>query len=191
MSPITSTFAGASARAFGLFANLGDFELIETQTVGAGGAASVTFSSIPQTYKHLQIRVMGLTTDTTSSAEDFTIRFNSDTTANYNTHGVYGNGTAASSSANTTSTFIRPNLVDRAITNGITVAVIDILDYASTTKNKTLRALGGYDNNGSGQVGLGSGLWRKSPIEAVTTVYISNGLNNWNQHSTFSLYGVK
>lgn len=165
--------------------------LIAETTVGTGGTASVTFSSIPADYQHLQIRIMGLTTGSTSSAEDFTIRLNSDTSANYSTHGLYGNGTAASSSADTTSTSIRPSLVNRAITNGISVAVIDVLDYASTTKYKTLRALGGYDNNGSGQVGLGSGLWRKSPIEAVTTIYISNGTNNWNQHSTFALYGVK
>lgn len=33
-----------------------DYDSIATTTVGAGGAASITFSSIPSTYQHLQIR---------------------------------------------------------------------------------------------------------------------------------------
>jgi hypothetical protein len=69
--------------------------------------------------------------------------------------------------------------------------VIDILDYANTNKYKTIRYLSGYDANGSGRVGLGSGSWRST--SAVTSITLQ-GLeysSNYKQYSSFALYGIK
>jgi hypothetical protein len=55
--PLLQTFANASRRGYisaGPSVVPGSFELISTQTFGGDGA-SVTFSSIPQTYKHLKV----------------------------------------------------------------------------------------------------------------------------------------
>lgn len=162
----------------------GAFEHIETQTVGSGGAASVTFSSIPGTYKHLQIRATGLIASGTSGV---IMRFNGDSASNYFTHTLGGNGTSAySDNSVNPSTSIDAYYWNNSISGG----VLDILDYASTSKFKTSRVLNGFDNNGSGFVMIRSGLWRST--SAVTQIVFSVGSGvNLAQHSTLALYGVK
>lgn len=181
---------GVWAAAGGL---VGDFEHIETQTVGAGGAASITFSSIPGTYKHLQIRYVARTTTNTLTAVNVGMRINGITTSNYVYHSLYGDGAIASSFNNLTPTsWAGPFTANAAMTASIFGAgVIDILDYASTTKNKTFRVLTGVDVNGSGgYIGLNSGL--QATTNAITSItFIDYSGNSLAQHSTFALYGVK
>ena len=180
---------GVWAAAGGL---VGDYEHIETQTVGAGGAASVTFNSIPGTYKHLEIRAITRQTSN-SAASDLTMRFNADSGSNYAWHQIYGSGSAATSSANvsTTSTGWNYSPDTSILANSFAAAVVQILDYTSTSKNKTMRSLWGYDANGSGFVGLRSGLWFATPA-AITSITLGIVVaTNFAQYSTFSLYGVK
>ena len=66
--------------------------------------------------------------------------------------------------------------------------IIDILDYANTSKYKTVRIALGSDRNGSGEVGLFSGLWQSTA--AVTTIAINCG-QNYTTTSQFALYGIK
>jgi hypothetical protein len=67
------------------------YESIETVTVGSGGEASITFSSIAADWKHLQIRVFASPT-----TADVFMKFNGDgTTTNYSRHYLYGDGSAA------------------------------------------------------------------------------------------------
>jgi hypothetical protein len=109
-----------------------DYESIATTTVGAGGAASVTFSSIPSTYSHLQIRLMGRT-NRAATLDNVKITFNSDTGANYKAHYLAGDGSTAY--ANVTS--VSPNAVGIGYVSASTafiVSVCDILDYANTNK---------------------------------------------------------
>lgn len=80
------------------------YESIATVTVGAGGSSSISFSSIPSTYKHLQLRGIVRTTDTSAAASDgnyIGIRFNGDTGANYVAHNLYGNGGSAVATSGT------------------------------------------------------------------------------------------
>lgn len=167
------------------------YESIATQTVTSGSTATLTFSSIPTTFAHLQLRCFGVYTGSTSSADDWYIQFNSDTTAVYDTHNLYGNGSTATATADTTSGGIRPTMFNRGATNGISIAIMDILDYTSTSKQKTLRALGGFDNNGSGTVGLSSGLWRPSSIVAINRIDVKNAAGNFLPNTHVALYGVK
>jgi hypothetical protein len=69
------------------------------------------------------------------------------------------------------------------------VMVMDILDYADTSKNKTVRYLGGHDQNGAGILRLGSGSWRNT--SAINSIVFSVSSQNWATNTTFSLYGVK
>lgn len=161
-----------------------DFELIETQTVGAGGAASVTFSSIPSTYKHLQIR--GIVTY--GPPNSLLARFNFDSGNNYTFHQLYGTGSAAGSNGSTPfSAFV----ISKVSSGSPYIAAFsaDILDYASTSKYKTGRTLTGYDANGGGIIGLQSGVWMNTA--AITSVTLLGDSSNLAQYSTFSLYGVK
>ena len=85
-------------------AQVGDFESIAT-TVITSDTASVTFSSIPQTYKHLQLRMFAKTDR--ADLEDVTlIQFNGDTAANYSYHNIRGNGTATVSEGAASTSYI-------------------------------------------------------------------------------------
>ena len=80
------------------------YESIQTVTVGSGGAADITFSSIPGTYKHLQLRVLARGAGTGAVA--MKLQFNSDTTSGnyYSYHEIYGTGSATAASANASRT---------------------------------------------------------------------------------------
>jgi len=167
------------------------YESIQTVTVGSGGASSIDFTSIPSTFKHLQIRLIARS-HRSSTLDAMNLRFNSDSGSNYAHHAVYGDGssTAAEGVASTTGAkFYRASAANS--TSGIFgVTVIDILDYADTNKFKTMRYLGGVDQNGSGEVFLGSGLWRSTSATTSLsiTAFVGTGFL---QHSQFALYGIK
>ena len=162
------------------------YESIATTTVGAGGAASVTFSSIPSTYTHLQIRYLSGDSRVTSPNSNAYWTFNSDTAANYTIHGIYGTGSVVGvdGSANTSSM-----LSLQGYLSSFGVGVVDILDYANTNKYKTFRALSGADTNGDGVVYFSSGVWRNT--NAVSTITIAPLTANIKQYSSFALYGIK
>lgn len=162
---------------------------IATTTVGAGGTSTITFSNIPQVYKHLQIRGIGRAT--AGSERSIDIRFNSDTGNNYNSHNLTGDGTTASAGNNGNTTYARIGLITGSLVsaNIYGVAIIDILDYQNTNKNKTIRSLDGYDTNGSGKMGLRSGLWMST--SAVTQIDLTLSAQNFEQYSSFALYGIQ
>ena len=171
----------------------GSFESIQTYALGSN-TATVTFSSIPSTYKHLQLRYRGRSTTTgTAVGDDLYIRFNSDTGTNYAFHQLLGEGTTASAGGSATQTYIQAaNALPRngVTTNVFGVGIFDLHDYASTTKNKTSRMFYGTDVNGTeGKVYLSSGLWMNTA--AVNTITLSPQSNLFLSGSTFSLYGIK
>ena len=167
------------------------YESIATVTVGAGGQSSVTFSSIPSTYQHLQVRYMPRIS-TSDTAENTWLRFNGDTGSNYTYHFLDGNGSAASSGAGTSQTRI---LAGRAAaansgSNIFGANVLDVLDYADANKYKTARILGGIDRNGDGNIRLDSGVWMNTAAITSLTIMPTTG-NNFVQYSSFALYGIK
>lgn len=167
------------------------YKSIDTKIVGVGGIASITFTSIPSTYKNLQIRLLGKS-NRVDANEAIGIQFNGDTGNNYGTHGIWGDGaSAATAQLNYPSSAISlPWVAGSLSTNAWGVGILDILDYTSTNKNKTVRGLQGYDNNGSGQAGFGSGLWTNT--SAITSITIKPFYGTlWNQYSHFALYGIE
>ena len=163
----------------------GSYESIATATVGAGGAASVTFSSIPSTYTHLQIRVFASDTSTAGSTWGFcSIKFNNLGTNYGYRHDIDGTGAATGVSA-PGATYPMSYIGN----NGYFAAgVIDILDYTNTNKNKTVRYISGNDQNGGGLISVGSGLWMNTV--AINQIDLSAGLL-FTQYSKFALYGIK
>jgi hypothetical protein len=169
-----------------------DYESISTITVGSGGASNITFSSIPSTYTHLQIRSIARGTVAQGEMQTF-YRFNSDSGSNYAFHLLRGNGSGVFSdggaSASQTSAATRYSAANAA--SGIFgVGITDILDYANTSKNKTVRNLGGVDANGSGQVYFTSGLWMNTSAITSITIGINDG-GSFAEYSQFALYGIK
>lgn len=158
------------------------FESIATVTTGAG---NFSFTSIPSTYKHLQLRINFLTTNVGSPLG---IRFNNDTTSIYAYHRLSGNGTSADAGDHASDSYIGLFYATGFIATYPNVAIIDIIDYASTTKNKTLRSFAGSDKNASGgEVYLESGLWASTTaINRIDSVFMSG-----NSSVTYALYGIK
>jgi len=167
------------------FELVGSYDSLATVTVPSGGVTSVTFAGIPSGYKHLQIR--GTTAGSINSFADIT--FNSDTGNNYAFHDIYGDGASAGAEAATTRANI-PLSALPIVTSVFNAFVADILDYTSTNKNKTLRALSGRDTNGGGAMYLISGLWYATPT-AITSITITARSGNIAQYSSFALYGIK
>jgi hypothetical protein len=177
----------ASGISGNLFAPSGAYESIATVTLSSA-TASITFSSIPSTYTHLQVRAL---VRSSANAADAWINYalNGDTTAsNYGNHTLYGTGAAAAASYNSG---VDGNLVGRAIgsssggDNVFAPNIIDILDYANTNKYTTVRNLSGQDNNGSRNlVILLSNLWRNTA--AITSINFTTA-SNFTQYTQFAL----
>jgi len=170
--------------------DLGAMFPIGMVNVGSAGSATISFASIPATYKHLQIRGIARTT----TAERINLTFNGDTAGNYSMHRLVGNGSAASASGQSAQSAIWIGSGHDGVSqtaDTFTAFVIDILDYTSTTKTKTLRALDGLDKNGSGGIEFSSGGWYKTP-EAITSISMSiQSGTSFAQYTQFALYGIK
>ena len=172
-----------------------DFESIATVTVGSGGASSIEFTSIPGTYQHLQIRLIARSTasDTNNDLKVQVGNGSVDTGSNYAQHYLYGTG--ASAVAEGAASQSSPYLIYRAMTAANATAsvfgagVIDILDYASTSKTKVMRSFGGHDRNGAGVVTVASTLWNST--SAITNIKLTTSANNFAEFSQAALYGVR
>ena len=162
---------------------------------GTGSSGTITFSSIPSTYKHLQVRMMTRRTTAVTDSSGMRTRLNGNT-SNYTYHGLYGTGSTVAAFGGGTGGYNAmpsPETIGNSAASGIlSVCIMDITDYASNTKNKTIRTFEGYDANGSGIVMLQSSVWVDTT--AVTSLEISTnntGSVFWTSNSTFALYGMK
>jgi hypothetical protein len=177
------------------FTATGSYDALATYTVPSGGVNTITFSGLPTggQYSHLQIRGIVKNNRTAAGTSNININFNNDSTTTYSAHILFGNGAnplvnASSSQTTMTSAFG----IGTASGYGsiFTPMVIDILDYASITKNKTMRVLfGTSSNNDQLDVGLGSGLYYKT--DAINSISITSPSTPLQQFSQFSVYGIR
>ena len=170
----------------------GSYESIQTVTVGAGGQSTISFTSIPSTYSHLQIRASGRNASTLTAEDDLLMKFNSDTGANYTIHYIVGDGSGVYTAGVSGRSDPRGGFtVDgNALANTFSATVIDILDYSNVNKYTTTRTLSGSERNGAGRVILESGLWVNTA--AVTRIDFTNAnSSNFAQYSSFALYGIR
>ena len=161
------------------------YKKIATVTVGAGGASSVEFTSIPQTYTDLVIHISARST---GADPNIMIRFNSSSSSfsqkrlfgdgsSVASYGTYGEWSAwATASTDTASTFGN--------------SMIYIPNYTSSN-NKSFASDAASENNGTtAYITLGAELW--SNTAAISGVSFIMGSNyNFAQHSTATLYGIK
>ena len=182
MAPILGIWASSVAQT----ADTGAMFPLQVVTVGAAGASSIEFTNIPNTYKHLQLRYIARNA---TAAYFVRLQFNSNTTAsNYSYHVLNGTGAAVTAGAGANEGY---NYAPRQSTaaNTFGVGVVDILDYADTNKNTTIRGLGGYDNNGSGDIDFLSGAFYQTT--AISSIQITVAGGSYQQYSQFALYGIK
>lgn len=168
----------------GVAVSASSYESIATAT-GTGSSGTITFSSIPSTYKHLQVRTLA----NDASGNQLTMQFNSDTGSNYSYHRLQGTGATVAGAGGANQTQISFVGYAPYTTSTYGISIIDIIDYANTSKYKTSRTLMGYDINGGGLVLLGSGLWMNTA--AINSISISTSGANFTTASRFALYGIK
>lgn len=185
MSPILGIWASAQQGQF-----LTAFDSIATTTVGSGGSSSITFSSIPSTYKHLQVRWLARGAASLGS-DVISLAINGDSGANYAFHRLYGDGSSVTANGYSSQTYIIGGDMPAATAgaNMFAGGIMDILDYSNTNKYKTTRLLDGRDQNGSGIIWFNSGLWQNTSAVTSLTFTAQNG--NYAQYTQFALYGVK
>lgn len=168
-------------------------ELITTQVL-TGSAANITLDSLntwASTYKHLQIRY----TEYYNQAGFSTwVRFNGDAGANYSFGALAAGGntplTATGGTSNNFAFVNHPITGHSSDTNVRTVGVIDILDFASTSKNKTIRSLYGQAGAGAWLVGLHSAQWMSTAAISSMTFGV-NGSPQFAAGTRYSVYGIK
>jgi hypothetical protein len=179
----------------------GSYEDIATVTITSSGTSSITFSSIPQTYKHLELRGYtrgasgGITTTNTYTT------FNSDNNSGrYNMNEMFGDGgnntsiTPFSSSTIYLRTLYMPGGAYNANIYG--VMRMFIFDYTNSNLNRSLIIQSGYNTNGDAAppnqnqyINHTSGGYIQST--AISNIAFTNDGGGWEVGSTFSLYGIK
>lgn len=168
---------------------------------GNGSATSFTFSSIPSTYKHLQLR--GVLRDNAggNASSQIGLQFNaSGSFANGTSHWLIAIGDPSpyvnvGSDAPGGEMKISYASVGSAVSaNNYGMFIMDIYDYASTTKNKTMRTFVGADANGNANatqnVGMWSNLWLSTSAINEVKIVNRNG-NAFTSLSNVALYGIK
>jgi hypothetical protein len=181
---------------FSPFTATGSYDALASYTVPSGGVSTITFAGLPTggQYQHLQIRAILKTVANSNSDGNGIWRVNGDTGSNYSYHELQGNGSSASAGgAGSISAFtLGYTTGSGAGTSNIFAAYIfDILDYASTVKNKTVRHIDGYDLNGAeGSIWFRSDAWYNA-ASAINSITFSNTTNNFAQYSQISVYGIR
>jgi hypothetical protein len=168
----------------------GSYESIATVTVASTSQASITFSSIPQTFTHLQLRGLDQQVYGSNDFGAAGIRWNG-LTSNYTRHQLQGTGSTASSFGATGYTWGASGVTSLVGTRTQTFGanIVDILDYTNTNKYKTIRALGGGEGNGDGYVGLYTSV-NITNTDAITSITVFGVNGNLAVGTTYALYGV-
>ena len=185
MAPILGIYASSITPSKQL-----SYESIATSTISTSGVTSITFSSIPQTYQHLQIRGIA---KSPNGGPALVIQYNGDSTVNYKSHYLESNGSTVYTGTGGTNTYgyvgyPSPGAANSSMRSG---TIIDILDYTNTNKCKTTRSLTGYDTNNTvdGYVDLFSNLWLST--SAITSITLTIQGEAFVVNSSFALYGIK
>lgn len=162
-------------------------ELINSVTVGSGGATQIEFASVPSTYTDLLVLISARSG---SAGDTLWMRFNSDESNGCNTRWLVGDGSSVTNSSSIGSnSFIRLG----TITSGDTASTFNnfqvyIPNYAgSAQKSVSVDAVN--ENNGTtAYQRITAGLW---PVTtAISNIKISNNGASISQYSTAYLYGI-
>ena len=160
---------------------------IETVTVGSGGAASITFSNIPQQgFTDLVIKLSARTDGTVFAAvvDDLRISFNG-SSANFSYRNLFGRGNTVESNTYNAHNFI--NGV-QATANTFGNWELYIPNYrSSVAKSLSIDAVTENNATDTRQI-LVAGLWNQTA--AITSITLDPDYGNFVQHSTASLYGI-
>lgn len=165
--------------------------LIASSTVGSGGAATIDFTSIPQTYTDLYILVSGRTGNA-DTFDQLLMKFNSSSTG-YSVKWLVGNGSTSSTSGGSSMSFLYAGYQDGANNTASTFgnSLICIPNYTSSSVKVTSSDTV-FEHNSSTATGINGifgGQW--SGTSAITSISLFSGSgSNFAQYTTAYLYGT-
>lgn len=164
------------------------FVKIADYTVTGATAASIDFTSIPNTYTDLLI----LTSTRLDNGTDNGVRlqFNGDTASNYSWRYIYGNGSTATSGSGATQTYAFGAISNRSTATASTFAncYTYIPNYtASTAKSVSLDGIN-ENNATAADAMLWASLW--TGTAAISSIKLFPSVGNFVQYSTAYLYGI-
>jgi hypothetical protein len=163
------------------------YTLISSVTVGAGGASSIDFTSIPATYTDLCL-VTTLRSSSAANVVDGNLTFNS-SSSNFSWKELFGTGSSALSGGNTVNNALGQIAAANLTSSTFSSGQLYIPNYAGST-NKSFSFDFVTENNATlGYAGLIAGLW--SNTSAITSIGITPSAGTWVQYSTAYLYGIK
>jgi len=169
------------------------YTAIASQVV-SGTPTSVIFSSIPNTYTDLVLKVSSRSGNNGNSFANTRIQFNGDTASNYSSIIVRGSSTAASSvSDNSDTSFLTYVITSGSTATANTFGTQEFYfpNYAATGTKQNI-AIGAGENNSaaasSAWVGAVSSLYRGT--SAISSITITLDGSTIATGSRFDLYGL-
>ena len=163
------------------------FEKISTVSVGAGGVASIDFSSIPQTYTDLKL-LISVRTNRSAIVDALEIKFNNSTTGRSYREG-YGTGTSTAASSGST---ISGGYVASATATALIYSNTEIYipNYASANYKSSSSDNVSENNDNTSYLNIVGSIWSNTAAINQITIYMSYG-TLFDQYSTATLYGIK
>lgn len=163
------------------------FIKIQTVTVGSGGAATIDFTSIPQTYTDLAIQFSSKTSRAATQA-NLAIQFNS-SSSNLSSKFLYGIDAAVTG-------FTNASAIDFGSTGNTTTslfgsAFIYIPNYTSSNNKNVSIDSTGESNDANLFIRITSGIWANSAAITSVTLLLRDAATTFNQYTSATLYGIK
>lgn len=157
------------------------YEIASYTVPSATTVQAVTFA-VPSGYRHLRIEG----TLMTNGATNPTWSINGDSSSTRKGHHLWGTGSSTYANDQSGTVYFAYN----PSTSYPSAFTMDWLDYASTTKYKTMRGMSGSNTNGgTDEIAMWSGLYMSTaPITSITF----DGLGaQFSANTTFTLIGYK
>ena len=169
--------------------NPSSFESIATVTATGSSTTTLSLTSIPSTYKSLQVRFNYASVSNAGATVGIT--YNGVTSSSYVYHYLTGaQGSVQPGAQSATTSFSPQGALNAVRTTYPHVGILDIIDYASTSKNKTSRVFFGRDENttNTGEVSLVSNLFLST--SAISSITFTIDSDAFAAGSTIALYGI-
>ena len=166
------------------------YKLIASNTVGSGGSSSIDFTSIPATYTDLLLKVSARRSDSTEGY--LSLRFNANSGSNYSNKTLRGTGSAASSSSDSSATYLDFWVIPGTSYTATTFGNIDIYipNYAGSTNKSVSAENVAEGNNATMYMQITAGLWAQTSAINQITLYAAGASGTFAQYSTAYLYGI-
>ena len=163
---------------------------IATYTVSGTSTTTFTFSNIPQTFTHLELRVNGKSARADLTNDSLYIRLNGDSGNNYTLHGLEGGGSTISVASAINVSVLLGYTTGNAVgqNNMFSPNLLTFVDYSSANKNKVVRTICGHDYNGSGNATEFTGMWINTA--AITSISVVANVGSFISGTRADLYGI-